>query len=163
MTAYIRIFYMTIIAFTLINIVALETAHPAEPVQSVADRQIIIDLSEQQFWLMLDGEVIYSGPVSSGKNGRTPTGEFKVGYRQRNKRSGRYPQKDINGNDKLDKDIGEIGALMKHAVQLTGHIFSHRGKLPGYPASHGCVRMTHEGSLKAFEFLRRGDKVIIKK
>ena len=64
--------------------------------------------------------------VSSGRNGRTPAGNFTAGpYKARMHHSKRYDN-----------------APMPWSVQINGHVFIHGfSSVPNYPASHGCIRV----------------------
>ena len=37
----------------------------------------------------------------------------------------------------------------------------HAGDLPGYPASHGCIRLTHDFAIQLWHLTKRGTRVII--
>jgi lipoprotein-anchoring transpeptidase ErfK/SrfK len=52
-------------------------------------------------------------------------------------------------------------AWMPYAIQFYGHYFLHEGWLPGYPDSHGCVRVGEQDARFLFERLRIGDPVLV--
>jgi hypothetical protein len=85
-------------------------------------------------------------PVSSGQKGReTPAGIFSV------------IQKDADHHSNLYDD-----AWMPHMQRLTwSGIALHGGPLPGYPASHGCVRMPFDFAARLFDLTRMGMRVIV--
>ena len=89
---------------------------------------------------------ILSAPVSSGTKGReTPAGVFAV------------IEKDLDHHSTLYDD-----ASMPHMQRLTWNgIALHGGPLPGYAASHGCVRMPYDFAQKLFDKTRIGMRVII--
>jgi hypothetical protein len=84
--------------------------------------------------------------VSSGQRGReTPAGIFSV------------IQKDADHHSNLYDD-----AFMPHMQRLTwSGIALHGGPLPGYPASHGCVRMPFDFAERLFDVTRMGLRVIV--
>src|SRR5262249_43055446 len=89
---------------------------------------------------------ISRAPVSSGQKGReTPAGIFSV------------IQKDADHHSNLYDD-----AYMPHMQRLTwSGIALHGGPLPGYPASHGCVRMPFDFAARLFGATRMGMRVIV--
>jgi hypothetical protein len=89
---------------------------------------------------------IMRAPVSSGTKGReTPSGVFTV------------VQKDKDHHSNLYDD-----AWMPNMLRITwSGIALHGGPLPGYPASHGCVRMPYGFAEKLFDKVRMGMRVII--
>ena len=89
---------------------------------------------------------ILSAPVSTGTKGReTPAGVFAV------------IEKDVVHHSTLYDD-----ASMPHMQRLTWNgIALHGGPLPGYAASHGCVRMPYDFAKKLFDKTRIGMRVII--
>ena len=72
-----------------------------------------------------DGELVETTPVSTGKPGHeTPTGVFHIIYRDRTHYSRKYH------------------APMPYAQFITDYgIALHAGHVPGYAASHGCIRL----------------------
>lgn len=89
---------------------------------------------------------IFSAPVSTGVKGReTPAGIFAI------------IEKDIDHHSTLYDD-----ASMPHMQRLTWNgIALHGGPLPGYAASHGCVRMPYGFAEKLFDQTQIGMRVII--
>src|SRR5262249_18208446 len=88
----------------------------------------------------------FRAPVGSGKKGReTPAGIFSV------------LQKDADHYSNLYDD-----AWMPHMQRLTwSGIALHGGPLPGYPASHGCVRMPYAFARSLFGSTQLGMRVIV--
>jgi len=84
--------------------------------------------------------------VSSGQRGReTPAGIFSV------------IQKDADHHSNLYDD-----AFMPHMQRLTwSGIALHGGPLPGYAASHGCVRMPFDFAERLFDITQMGLRVIV--
>lgn len=91
-----------------------------------AEQRVVISLAKQQLQAWQGSRLILQTNVSSGRNNRTPAGEFHAGpYRAKMHRSSRYNN-----------------APMPWSVQINGHIFVHGfSSVPAYPASHGCIRM----------------------
>ena len=89
---------------------------------------------------------IMRAPVSSGQSGReTPAGVFSV------------LQKDADHHSNLYDD-----AWMPHMHRLTwSGIALHGGPLPGYAASHGCVRLPYDFASRLFDITTLGMRVII--
>ena len=115
-----------------------------------AQKVIKIDLSAQKLYAMENGEILFSGSISSGKKGyRTPRGTFRVIDKERYHISNKYPRP--NG-----------GAKMPYMLRLTNYgLAIHQGFLPGYPASHGCIRVSKDTAIKLWYWAKRGTKVII--
>lgn len=130
---------------------AAEPADQTEPARKPAKtRKVTISLHAQQFTYREDGEVVRRGPISSGTAGHaTPTGRFSVLSKDQDKVSSRYTNQ-----------LG-MQAWMPYAIQFHSHYFMHEGWLPGYPDSHGCVRVGEQDARFLFERLRIGDKVMV--
>ena len=113
---------------------------------------IEIDLAAQKAYLLQDGKIVYESPVSSGRPGHlTPTGNFQVLEKDENHLSslygkivdadGRTVVRDADADMPVPKGAKFVQAPMKHFLRFDGATGMHSGYLPGYPASHGCVRM----------------------
>lgn len=89
---------------------------------------------------------IASSPVSSGRVGyATPTGVFTVVQKKRMHFSNLYDS-----------------APMPNMQRITwSGVALHAGALPGYPASHGCIRLPHGFSKKLFAITKMGTRVIV--
>jgi lipoprotein-anchoring transpeptidase ErfK/SrfK len=115
--------------------------------------RIVIDLSAQRLRYYKGDQLVGMSPISSGTpNHRTPTGNFRVTEKDLNHRSSVYGDYvDASGAVvKADVDARKdarppgsryLGASMRYFMRFNGGIGMHEGYLPGYPASHGCVRM----------------------
>ncbi|MEO0415494.1 MAG: L,D-transpeptidase family protein [Verrucomicrobiota bacterium] len=120
---------------------------------ALANSSVIIDLSSQQAYLYKNGKRIATSPVSTGKQGhRTPTGTYYVSEKDYDHRSscygnyvyssGKIAKYNVdNRKDKKPSGSYFKGAPMWYFMRFNGAIGMHVGNLPGYPASHGCVRM----------------------
>ena len=115
-----------------------------------ANKIIEIDLSNQKIYAKENGNTLFSGSISSGKSGhRTPRGNFRVIDKEKFHISNKYPEP--NG-----------GAKMPYMLRLTNSgLAIHQGYLPGYPASHGCIRVSKKTAKKLFYWANRGVKVKI--
>jgi hypothetical protein len=121
-------------------------------VESIATRtageaiMAIVSLSDQRITVYDADGWILRAPVSSGSKGReTPAGIFSV------------IQKNAEHYSNLYDD-----AYMPHMQRITwSGIALHGGPLPGYPASHGCVRMPFEFAARLFDTTAMGMRVIV--
>jgi hypothetical protein len=106
----------------------------------------IVSLQSQRITIYDANGWILRAPVSSGQRGReTPAGIFSV------------IEKDADHHSNLYDD-----AFMPHMQRLTwSGIALHGGPLPGYPASHGCVRMPFDFAERLFDMTQRGLRVIV--
>lgn len=107
---------------------------------------VIISLKAQRAYVYRNGMPIGVSTVSTGKRGHaTPTGVFTI------------LQKHIKHSSSLYND-----APMPFMQRLTWDgIAMHAGHLPGYPASHGCVRMPKAFAEKLYEITKVGLTVVI--
>lgn len=130
----------------LLIIATLGAARANEPVA------IEINLSAQKVFLRQDGQVTYESPISSGRSSHpTPTGNFKVGEKDRNHFSSLYGRivgangrtlvRDADSDMPVPSGGKFVRAPMKYFLRFDGATGMHAGYLPGYPASHGCVRL----------------------
>jgi hypothetical protein len=107
---------------------------------------LVISLDEQRAYVYRNGLAIGVSTISSGKPGKeTPTGVFTILQKNKDHRSNLYNN-----------------APMPYMQRLTWDgIALHGGALPGYPASHGCVRLPHAFAQKLFAETRTGDTVVV--
>ena len=107
---------------------------------------VVISLPEQQAYVYRNGVLIGRTTISSGRAGhRTPTGVFTVLEKARKHYSSIYK-----------------GAAMPFMERLTwSGIALHGGKLPGYPDSHGCIRLPKEFPELFFGVTRVGTTVVV--
>ena len=131
---------------------AARQARPAPPAEATAPRDAgepimaIVSIKTQQVTFYDADGWILRAPVSTGITGReTPAGVFAV------------LEKDVDHHSSLYDD-----AWMPNMQRLTWNgIALHGGPLPGYAASHGCVRMPYGFAEKLFDKTRIGMRVII--
>ena len=135
---------------------------------------VIVSLTLQRAWLMDGDAVALDTPISSGKRaGMTPAGDFSVLEKDPNHRSNVYGDfVDTGGRvvrsgvstkiDSAPSGSHYIGAPMKWFMRLTNEgVGMHIGILPGYPASHGCVRLPAEIAPKIYQKVKVGTPVVI--
>ncbi len=140
-----------------------------------SNSSVVIDLSEQRARLMNGSTVVMDYPVSTGKSAhKTPTGTFYIKEKIVDKRSNLYGKiLDKNGNvvksgadsrkDKPPAGGKFLGAAMAHWMRLTNDgIGMHKGRVPRYPASHGCIRTPGSVVPIVFSKVKSGTKVTIK-
>jgi hypothetical protein len=106
----------------------------------------IVSLRNQRITVYDAKGWILRAPVSSGQKGReTPAGIFSV------------IQKEAEHYSNLYDD-----AYMPHMQRITwSGIALHGGALPGYPASHGCIRMPYDFAERLFDATKLGMRVIV--
>ena len=137
-----------------------------------AQTSVEIDLEEQMAYLLQNGRVVLAAPISSGRYGHlTERGSFKVLEKERNHYSSLYGKiVDSRGNTIVadaDADMpvprgGKfIPAPMHYFMRFTGADGMHAGYLPGYPASHGCVRMPQQYAIAFFSAVGVGTPVTV--
>ncbi|MEM6665843.1 MAG: L,D-transpeptidase family protein [Pseudomonadota bacterium] len=121
-------------------------AKPMAPAEPLKPLQIVVSLDAQRLDAFRGTERITSSPISSGKSGHgTPTGIFSVLEKRRRHFSNLYNN-----------------APMPYMQRLTwSGIALHEGRLPGYPASHGCVRMPRDFAKSLFGKTGIGGHVIV--
>lgn len=107
---------------------------------------LIVSIPEQLVHVYRGGVEIGVSTCSTGKPGhRTPTGVFTILEKERKHVSSIYK-----------------GAQMPNMERLTwGGIALHAGNLPGYPASHGCIRLPLKFSALLYDVTHLGVAVII--
>ena len=92
--------------------------------------------------------------ISTGREGfDTPTGNFSIIQKNANHRSNLYGEWIDSAGNVIDNDVDVrlkpnpppgvrfVGASMPHFMRINGGVGMHAGYLPGFPASHGCIRM----------------------
>jgi lipoprotein-anchoring transpeptidase ErfK/SrfK len=136
--------------------------------------RIMISLPKQRAYLMLGDEIVIDSPISSGKRGHsTPSGHFSVIEKDPDHRSniygdfvdgsGRIVRAGISSKiDSAPSGTHYVGAPMKWFMRLTdGGVGMHVGILPGYPASHGCIRMPPDGAKLFYDNVKIGTPVAV--
>ncbi|MCB1228769.1 MAG: L,D-transpeptidase [Verrucomicrobiae bacterium] len=110
------------------------------------DRRIVVDITKQRAYLLIDGEIAIDTAVSTARTGKyTPRGEFTITERIR---SGKHST--IYGC--------EMPCWMRLGTSAYG---LHVGDLPGRPASAGCVRLPYTVAPVIFDHVNSGTPVKI--
>jgi hypothetical protein len=106
----------------------------------------IVALSEQHVTIYDAEGKLLRAPVSTGQTGyETPAGIYSILEKNREHYSNLYDD-----------------ASMPFMQRITwSGIALHAGDLPGYPASHGCIRLTHDFAVRLWHLTKRGTRVII--
>ena len=117
-----------------------DTAKPRGPIV------IAISIEKQELKLYDQNGLFAESPVSTGMRGHsTPMGVFSVIQKNKYHRSNIYS-----------------GAPMPYMQRITwSGIAMHAGALPGYPASHGCIRMPMNFAMRMWGWTRMGARVIV--
>lgn len=108
--------------------------------------RVVISIPEQKAYVFEEGELVATSPVSTGKRGHeTPAGTFRI------------LQKKVRHFSNLYDN-----APMPYMQRLThGGIALHAGQLPGYPASHGCIRLPWSFAKKLYGMTTFATRVIV--
>jgi len=120
---------------------------PPTPSQGLADGVlIVVSIPSQRLYVFRDGDLWDSSKVSTGKRGHeTPTGTFPI------------LQKKVEHRSTLYDD-----APMPFMQRLTwGGVALHAGRVPGYPASHGCIRLPRAFAKKLYAVTRASTTAVI--
>src|SRR5438552_6187992 len=133
---------------------------------------IVVSIPKQRAYLMLGEQIVADGPISSGKRGHeTPRGHFNEMEKDPNHHSslygdfvdgsGRIVRAGVSAHiDSAPSGTHFVGATMKWFMRLTGDgVGMHVGILPGYPASHGCIRMPFDGAKLFYDRVKVGTPV----
>jgi hypothetical protein len=107
---------------------------------------LVIDLTRQRVLLYRGGVLVAASTISSGSEGReTPTGVFTILEKKVVHRSRTYDD-----------------APMPYMQRLTAKgVAMHAGNLPGYPASHGCIRLPNDFAKLLYGVTELGTPVMI--
>jgi L,D-transpeptidase catalytic domain len=149
---------MTLLALALVIFWAVPELHA----QRTA---VVINLTEQTAYLLENGRVALVSPIASGREGwGTPTGRFHIIKKDVNHVSGdfglvvdsygRIVNPNATPSSRVPPGCHYMPAPMPDYMQFGPFLGMHGGYLPGYPASHGCVRMPYD---LAAEFFARVD------
>ncbi|MCA1513078.1 L,D-transpeptidase [Bradyrhizobium sp. NBAIM01] len=107
---------------------------------------IVVSIDRQKMTVYDKAGVFAESPVSTGMKGHsTPMGVFSIIQKHKFHRSNLYS-----------------GAPMPYMQRITwSGVAMHAGALPGYPASHGCIRMPMAFAMKMWNWTRMGARVIV--
>jgi lipoprotein-anchoring transpeptidase ErfK/SrfK len=111
-----------------------------------SNSRMVVDLGKQKAYLLVNGKIALTTPISSARAGMvTPTGEYRMSERVR---SGKI------------SNLYHVG--MPFWMRLGSTPFgTHAGYLPGYPASHGCIRLPYSVAETIFDHTSLGTPVSV--
>jgi lipoprotein-anchoring transpeptidase ErfK/SrfK len=128
-----------------------KTADPSKPGKPSPPKPagpliIAVSIGSQHLTVYDNGAPIATAPISSGMQGHlTPMGVFSVIQKERWHRSNLYSN-----------------APMPFMQRITwSGVAMHAGVLPGYPASHGCIRMPESFAVRLWGMTRVGARVVV--
>jgi hypothetical protein len=136
--------------------------------------RIVIDLEQQRAYFYRGSKVVGVSIVSTGREGYdTPSGEFRITQRDLTHvssiygdyvdRSGQVVMENVDvAKDPRPRGTVFRGAPMPYFLRIHGGIGMHAGYLPGYPASHGCIRLPKEMAVHFFQNAAVGTPVVIR-
>jgi len=106
----------------------------------------LVSIPQQTIYVYRNGILIGRSTVSTGSKGHsTPGGVFSILEKKQTHRSKKYNN-----------------APMPYMQRLTwSGIAMHSGQLPGYPASHGCIRLPYDFSQLLFDATAKGGTVVV--
>jgi lipoprotein-anchoring transpeptidase ErfK/SrfK len=132
-----------------------------------------IKLGEQRAYFYKGGQLVGISQLSTGREGlATPSGQFSIIQKDIAHVStlyGDYVDSADNvvvANVDVNKDPKPPGthfkgAPMPYFMRIVGGVGMHAGYLPGYPASHGCIRMPEFMAENFFKSVSTGTPVSI--
>jgi lipoprotein-anchoring transpeptidase ErfK/SrfK len=135
---------------------------------------VIVSLSKQRVYVMVGEQIYIDSPISSGKRGHeTPKGDFHVLEKDPDHHSsiygdfvdhsGRVVRSGVSTQiDSAPSGTHYQGASMKWFCRLTPTgVGMHIGILPGYAASHGCVRLPSDIAPLIYQKVKVGTPAVI--
>ena len=131
-----------------------------------------ISLTEQRAFFYKSGMLVGISQLSTGREGlKTPTGTFSVIQKDKDHVSTKYGdfvddagnvvKPNVSVDDKRPPGSHFKGASMPYFMRIVGGTGMHAGYLPGYPASHGCIRMPEFMAQNFFRSVSLGTPVTI--
>ena len=136
--------------------------------------RIEIDLDQQRAYFYKGAQIVGVSAVSTGREGYdTPPGEFRIKEKDPKHvsslygayvgQSGQVVMKNVEaGGDPRPRGTIFRGAPMPYFLRIHGGIGMHAGYLPGYPASHGCIRLPEKMAAQFFNNAAVGTPVEIR-
>ncbi len=136
---------------------------------------IRISLGQQRARFYKGGTLVGISQISSGREGfKTPTGSYKITQKSANHRSNLYGVWKTSDGTVINNDVDVRktpnpppgaryeGAPMPYFMRITSSgVGMHAGYLPGFPASHGCIRMPEKMAQHFFHHVRHGTPVTV--
>lgn len=107
---------------------------------------VVISIADQRAYVYRGDQLIAASSVSTGKDGKdTPLGVFTILQKKEDHKSNLYDSAPMPFMQRLTWDGVAI----------------HAGRNPGFPASHGCIRMPTAFAKKLFEITNVGTPVLV--
>ena len=143
------------------------------PHTSEGRTSIVVRKKAQEAGLFKGREEIAVAHISTGREGyETPAGHFRVIRKDRDHRSSIYGDYVDDGGRivKANVDVRKgdrpghshfLGAPMPFFLEFSPGYGLHAGHLPGYPASHGCVRLSYWKARQFFNEAHVGTSVVV--
>jgi peptidoglycan hydrolase-like protein with peptidoglycan-binding domain len=145
--AFVSLAGAAVLSVTALSVaVARDTAPEAVEPDVETPLHMLVSLNDQQIKVYRGTDLIETSPISSGMRGHsTPTGVFSILEKRRKHFSNLYNN-----------------APMPFMQRLTwSGIAMHVGRLPGRPASHGCIRLPRDFAKSLYGMTDRGMHVVI--
>jgi lipoprotein-anchoring transpeptidase ErfK/SrfK len=131
-----------------------------------------ISLGEQRAYFYKSGQLVGISQLSTGREGlKTPLGKFSIIQKDVNHVSTKYGdfvddagtvvKGNVSVDDKRPPGSHFKGAPMPYFMRIVDGVGMHAGYLPGYPASHGCIRMPEFMAENFFKSVSSGTPVTI--
>jgi lipoprotein-anchoring transpeptidase ErfK/SrfK len=186
-TACFALLFVTLAGLACAQLFGPKMKKPAELIQKQAplkinqsllkqatpeNTHIVVSIPKQRAYLMVGQEIAVDGPISSGKRGHeSPRGHMRVLEKDPNHHStlygdfvdhsGRVVRAGVSARiDSAPSGTHFAGAAMKWFLRLTEDgVGMHIGILPGYPASHGCIRESVDGAKIFYDLAKVGTPV----
>jgi hypothetical protein len=136
--------------------------------------RIVIDLDQQRAYFYRGSKIVGISVVSTGREGYdTPSGEFRIIQKDQTHvssiygnyvdRSGQVLMENVDcTKDRRPPGTVFRGAPMPYFLRIHEGIGMHAGYLPGYPASHGCIRLPKAMAVHFFQNAAIGTPVAIR-
>ncbi|MEP6937989.1 MAG: L,D-transpeptidase family protein [Chthoniobacterales bacterium] len=134
---------------------------------------IKIKLAEQRAYFYKGGQLVGVSQLSTGREGLiTPNGKFSIIQKDKEHVSSKYGDYVDDADNVVVPNIDKEkdpkppgthykGAAMPYFMRIVGGVGMHAGYLPGYPASHGCIRMPEFMAESFFNSVTAGTPVTI--
>src|ERR1700719_1641677 len=186
-TVFALAFVLMLGGFAYAQLFGLKMKKPTELIQKQAalkinesllrqatseNTHIVVSIPKQRAYLMIGEQIVVDGPISSGKRGHeSPQGHLHVLEKDPNHHSsiygdfvdgsGRVVRAGVSARiDSAPSGTHFAGAAMKWFLRLTEEgVGMHIGILPGYPASHGCIRESVDGAKLFYDHAKAGTPV----
>lgn len=143
-------------------------------ISASASTWVLIDISSQKAYIYKNGEIEVSSPISSGRRGRsTRPGTWRIYQKSKwhksyygtyvSRKTGEVVVDDVDSRKRNYRPSGTYFRPdpMTYFLRFNGPIGFHAGECPGYPSSHGCIRLPIEKAAVFYDYCRVGTKVVI--